>query len=103
MEIKTFTVELTANDMFELGYALEKSIESDLSLSTEPNTDEHFNDFESELELLQTFVNNGQTLTVSKKTDTGSIWESNPKKYGYATDWFKALLKQRRKEFKAKK
>ena len=103
MGITKYTLELTSNEMFDLAYALEKQIEADLSLTTPLKNDALFNDFESELNILQEFVSSfGYKLDVTERTENGYKWENNPKKYDTAEDWLKALLKQRRKELAAK-
>ena len=104
MEITKYTLELTSSEMFDLAYALEHQIDADLSLTTPPKDDGIFNDFESELKILQELVSSfGYKLDVSCKTENGYKWENNPKKYDIAEDWLKALLKQRRKELALKK
>jgi len=103
MEITKYTLELTSEEMFDLAYALENRIETDLSLTTPLKDDALFNDFECELKMLQEFVSRfGYVLDVSEKTEKGYKWESNPKNYDWTEDWLKALLKQRRKELAAK-
>ena len=103
MEITKYTLELTSNEMFDLAYALEHRIEADLSLTTPIKDDSIFNDFECEVKLLQGFVDNGYQLTVSAKSGEGhSIWSKKEKNYDWTEEWFKDLLKQRRKEFVAK-
>ena len=106
MEITKYTLELTSNEMFDLAYSLEHQIEADLSLTTPLKDDGIFNDFKSELKILQEFVSSfGYKLDVSCKTDCGEFWKSpnETKYYDWTEDWLKALLKQRRKELALKK
>jgi len=104
MEITKYTLELTSNEMFDLAYALEKQIDADLSLTTPVKDDGIFNDFESELKVLQEFVSSfGYKLDVPQKSEHGYLHESNKKYYDWTEDWLKALLKQRRKELERAK
>ena len=104
MEITKYTVELTNGEMFDLAYALEKQIDADLSLTTPLKSDGIFNDFESELKVLQEFVSSfGYKLDVPKKSEHGWLHESNKKYYDCTEDWLKDLLKQRRKELERAK
>ena len=104
MEITKYTVELTGDEMFDWAYALEHQIEADLSLTTPIKDDGIFNDFESELKVLQEFVSSfGYKLDVPKKSEHGWLHESNKKYYNWTEDWLKALLKQRRKELERAK
>ena len=103
MKITKYTLELTNGEMFDLAYALEKQIDADLSLTTPVKDDGIFNDFESELKVLQEFVSSfGYKLDVPQKSKPGYLQESNKKYYDWTEDWLKALLKQRRKELVAK-
>ena len=71
---------------------------SDIIIGKDAASDKIINDFESELNLLQTFVEYGYTLNIKRKsTDGHNIWE-NRKSYKDTQEWFKDLLKQRRKE-----
>ena len=106
MEIKKYTVELEWGEMHDLASALESYIESNLSLKTKPSQDDLFNDFTSELELLNSFLGTGfgYTLNVSKKTPEGHhLFDSKRKEYTLAEEWLEALLKQRRKEYERDK
>ena len=103
MEITKYTLELTSSEMFDLAYSLEKQIDADLSLTTPLKSDGIFNDFESELKVLQEFVSSfGYKLDVPQKSEHGYLHESKIKYYDCTEDWLKALLKQRRKELAAK-
>jgi len=103
MEILKYTITLTSDEMYDLAYALENQIESDLSLNHPLKADGIFNSFESELQMLQEFVSNsGYILEVSKKTEHGTLWEKKPQHYDNTDEWLRALLKQRRKELAAK-
>ena len=104
MEITKYTLELTSSEMFDLAYSLEKQIDADLSLTTPLKSDGIFNDFESELKVLQEFVSSfGYKLDVPQKSEHGYLHESNKKYYDCTEDWLKALLKQRRKELERAK
>ena len=99
MQVKNITVTLRPAEMFDLAYSLEHSIDLDIIIGKDSASDIILNDFESELNLLQTFVDYGYSLDISKKTKEGySLYESNKKKYTDTQEWFKDLLKQRRKE-----
>jgi len=101
MKIKKYTIELTWSEMYDLASALEHYIESNLTLNTDPKRDEFLNDFETECGLLNEFINScGYTLSVSEKTIEGYCKGISGKIYQNAEDWLKALLKQRRKEYK---
>jgi hypothetical protein len=104
MEITKYTLELTSSEMFDLAYSLEKQIDADLSLTTPVKDDGIFNDFESELKVLQEFVSSfGYKLDVPQKSEHGYLHESKIKYYDCTEDWLKALLKQRRKELERAK
>jgi hypothetical protein len=104
MEITKYTLELTSSEMFDLAYALEKQIDADLSLTTPVKDDGIFNNFESELKVLQEFVSGfGYKLDVPQKSEHGYLHESKIKYYDCTEDWLKALLKQRRKELERAK
>lgn len=101
MEITKYTLELDGNEMFELCYALQDTIENRINLTDNPKADKIFNEPEAELKLLQDFIDNtSQTLTVSERSEDGKAWKwvKNQKQYTDAEEWFEALLKQRRKE-----
>ena len=104
MQILKYTITLTSDEMFDLAYALENQIESDLSLTTPLKEDNFFNTFESELKILQEFVSrSGYMLEVSERTEHGTFsWEKKPQYYDNTDEWLKSLLKQRRKELAAK-
>jgi len=100
MEITKYTLELTGDEMFDLAYALDQYIEN--SVAHFPLTADLV-EFEGEVKLLQGFVDNGYGLTVSAKSKEGHpTWSKKKKNYDWTEEWFKDLLKQRRKEFAAK-
>ena len=105
MNIETYTVTLNRDEMFDIAYALESDISSDLTFTDDKKNDYMLNEQEHVLELLQRFVSDfGYRLTVSEKTVEGYIvFDTEAEVYRDAEEWFKALLKQRRKEFDAKK
>lgn len=102
MEITKYTLEIDSGEMFELAYALEHYIDSNITIIDNAKTLKILNDFEIELRLLNTFVDSfGYSLSVSKKTKEGyTMHESKTKYYDNAEEWFDALLKQRVKESK---
>ena len=104
MNISKYTVELTQGEMFDLAYALEAYIEKNIMITSKPKDDSFLNEFSEELRLLETFTSRGfgYRLTVSKKSDVGTLWEPGAKTYDSAEEWLTALLKQRRKEYDTK-
>ena len=108
MKIQSYTLELTEGEMYDMAYAVMDSIEMRLADEVERNWKPLLEDFESELELLQTFTGRGYgfSLTVDKRVvgqKGTSHWEPNPKTYHDAEEWFGALLKQRKKEYEQAK
>ena len=105
MNITKYTLELTNSEMYDLAYALENSIENMLTFGKDKKHDATFNEFEDELKLLETFCQDfGYSMSIHHRTEDGKgyRWGKDTKRYTDAEEWFKALLKQRRKEYDAK-
>lgn len=87
MNVKKYTIELTGDEMFDLVYALESYIESNITTTHPPNRDDAYNDFTAELKLLEDFRSSfGYNLNIKGKS------------YDWAEDWLKDLIKAKRKE-----
>jgi len=87
---------------YECGTDQTCSVSSSEEDSTPEGTEEDAgrNDSEEDLKILQTFVDFGYQLDVSKKSHGGhTVWEPDAKTYSDTEEWFKDLLKQRRKEY----